>query len=106
MMNRNKKEELPKMQIQFIDSICWPVYDAFAKLCPSQLQELLQGVEANRKAWEKLADQPYQLTIRSPTNVHSFTLTQMQQQALATPADTLAGAEGENDDGTTNLDER
>jgi hypothetical protein len=26
MMNREKKDELPSMQIQFIDSICMPVY--------------------------------------------------------------------------------
>jgi hypothetical protein len=26
MMNREKKEELPRMQVGFIDAICMPVY--------------------------------------------------------------------------------
>ncbi len=27
MMNREKKDELPSMQVGFIDSICMPVYE-------------------------------------------------------------------------------
>lgn len=27
MMDRDKKDELPKMQVEFIDAICTPVYE-------------------------------------------------------------------------------
>ncbi|GIX82519.1 dual 3',5'-cyclic-AMP and -GMP phosphodiesterase 11 [Caerostris extrusa] len=55
MMNRDKKAMLPLMQVAFIDSICLPLYEAFAmisdKLCP-----LLAGVKENRAQWLKLAE--------------------------------------------------
>ena len=61
MMNREKIAELPKMQLSFIDGICLPVYEAFAKLCPSQLRSLLSGVHSNRDAWTILSNAPYEL---------------------------------------------
>lgn len=70
MMNREKKDELPKMQMSFIDSICLPIYQAFAKLCPQQLKVLLKGVISNREAWTLLSNQPYQLNIRSPSDLY------------------------------------
>ncbi|KAG8175267.1 hypothetical protein JTE90_017816 [Oedothorax gibbosus] len=55
MMDREKRDELPLMQVRFIDSICTPVYEAFAKisdtLCP-----LVEGVRSNRSEWLKLAE--------------------------------------------------
>ena len=66
MMNREKKDELPKMQMSFIDTICQPVYEAFAKLYPQQMNPLLDGVFHNRNAWTVLSAEPYQLTIKSP----------------------------------------
>lgn len=66
MMNREKKDELPKMQMSFIDTICLPVYEAFAKLCPMEMKGLLKGVFHNRDAWTLLSTEPYQLQIRSP----------------------------------------
>ncbi|RWS31936.1 dual 3':5'-cyclic-AMP and -GMP phosphodiesterase 11-like protein [Leptotrombidium deliense] len=60
MMNREKKDELPKMQISFIDTICYPIYAAFEKLFPDKLQVLAKGVVSNRENWVKLAhDQKY-----------------------------------------------
>ncbi|CAG2174311.1 unnamed protein product, partial [Oppiella nova] len=59
MMNREKRDELPRMQVSFINAICLPVYDAFAKLCPSHLKPLLEGLMMNREAWQMLSDQPY-----------------------------------------------
>ncbi|GIY89690.1 dual 3',5'-cyclic-AMP and -GMP phosphodiesterase 11 [Caerostris darwini] len=56
MMNRDKKDKLPLMQVAFIDSMCIPVYEAFAmisdELCP-----LLEGVKENRAKWLKLAEE-------------------------------------------------
>jgi len=51
-MNREKKDQLPSMQVQFIDSICQPVYEAFARLAPA-LEPLLDGVKVNRKHWTR-----------------------------------------------------
>ncbi|XP_045025389.1 dual 3',5'-cyclic-AMP and -GMP phosphodiesterase 11 isoform X4 [Daphnia magna] len=55
MMNREKKDQLPAMQVGFIDSICLPVYDAFSAV-DEKLTPLLDGVHSNRKSWQLLAD--------------------------------------------------
>ncbi|XP_046852626.1 dual 3',5'-cyclic-AMP and -GMP phosphodiesterase 11-like isoform X2 [Xenia sp. Carnegie-2017] len=55
MMDRCKKDQLPEMQVGFIDGICLPVYKAFAQLCP-ELQKLLDGCLDNRRRWSELAD--------------------------------------------------
>ncbi|KPM02233.1 cGMP-dependent 3',5'-cyclic phosphodiesterase-like protein [Sarcoptes scabiei] len=67
MMNRDKKNELPRMQMSFIDSICLPIYQTFAKLCPLQMKILLNGVLANREAWNLLSNEPYRLNLRHPS---------------------------------------
>ena len=69
-MNREKKDDLPKMQMSFIDTICFPIYEAFSKLCPVQMKVLLKGVMSNREAWNLLSSQPYQLNIRSPSDLY------------------------------------
>lgn len=51
MMNRDKMSELPAMQIGFIDSICAPIYSAFARLFPQQLHPLIDGCLSNRELW-------------------------------------------------------
>ena len=33
MMNREKKDELPNMQVNFIDTICMPVYQVGDRSC-------------------------------------------------------------------------
>ncbi|XP_017486672.1 PREDICTED: dual 3',5'-cyclic-AMP and -GMP phosphodiesterase 11A-like [Rhagoletis zephyria] len=68
MMNREKREELPKMQLSFISSICLPVYESFAKLFPNQLTPLVNGVLDNRQKWTTLSSMPYQLSIKSPVS--------------------------------------
>lgn len=57
MMDRKKRHELPKMQVNFIDFICMPLYKSFANLVPD-LQSLQARVEENRKNWQLLADDP------------------------------------------------
>ena len=54
MMNREKVDKLPAMQVDFIDSICLPVYKAFAKLSDT-LEPLLEGCLQNRLEWASLA---------------------------------------------------
>lgn len=54
MMDRDKKDKLPLMQVNFIDTICMPVYKAIAKVSP-KLLPLLEGCQRNRDNWERLA---------------------------------------------------
>ncbi|UJR20580.1 hypothetical protein I4U23_023705 [Adineta vaga] len=53
MMDRAKKDELPKMQVGFIDSICLPVYKMLAE-AEEGLTPLYEGCKQNRENWEKL----------------------------------------------------
>ncbi|XP_023164869.2 dual 3',5'-cyclic-AMP and -GMP phosphodiesterase 11 isoform X4 [Drosophila hydei] len=55
IMNREKEDELPMMQVNFIDSICLPIYEAFATLS-EKLEPLVEGVRDNRGHWIHLAD--------------------------------------------------
>ncbi|XP_076367841.1 cGMP-specific 3',5'-cyclic phosphodiesterase-like isoform X1 [Tachypleus tridentatus] len=55
MMDREKKDELPQMQVGFIDSICMPVYKGLTQLQPA-LSSLLRGCESNRQNWQSLAE--------------------------------------------------
>ncbi|XP_030567862.1 dual 3',5'-cyclic-AMP and -GMP phosphodiesterase 11 isoform X1 [Drosophila novamexicana] len=55
IMNREKEDELPMMQVNFIDSICLPIYEAFAKLS-EKLEPLVEGVRDNRGHWIDMAD--------------------------------------------------
>ncbi|CAF2005291.1 unnamed protein product [Rotaria magnacalcarata] len=53
MMDREKKDELPKMQVGFIDSICLPLYKMLSDVDPG-LNPLFEGCKKNRDNWEKL----------------------------------------------------
>lgn len=71
-MNREKEDQLPLMQVGFIDSICLPIYEvsglasrrrswliemsfqAFSRLSP-QLEPLVDGVKKNRAKWLEIA---------------------------------------------------
>ncbi|XP_061185822.1 cGMP-specific 3',5'-cyclic phosphodiesterase-like isoform X2 [Saccostrea echinata] len=55
MMDREKKDELPKMQVGFIDAICLPIYKMFAEM-NQNLRPLYDGVLDNKKHWQELAD--------------------------------------------------
>ncbi|KAK6185640.1 hypothetical protein SNE40_007829 [Patella caerulea] len=53
MMDRDKKDELPKMQVGFIDAICLPVYKLFADMNP-KLEPLYGGCLQNRTHWDNM----------------------------------------------------
>ncbi|XP_063244233.1 dual 3',5'-cyclic-AMP and -GMP phosphodiesterase 11 isoform X2 [Bacillus rossius redtenbacheri] len=57
IMNREKEDQLPLMQVGFIDSICMPIYEAFASLS-DKLQPLVDGVKQNKAHWLELAGTP------------------------------------------------
>ncbi|XP_065117420.1 dual 3',5'-cyclic-AMP and -GMP phosphodiesterase 11A [Paramisgurnus dabryanus] len=63
IFDRNRKDELPVLQLEWIDGICKPLYEALAKL-NRKLQPMVDGIGANRKKWEELC-LSYQQTQRA-----------------------------------------
>ena len=57
MMDRKKKDDLPKMQVGFIDAICAPLYKELFELHPP-FQPLYDGVMNNRSCWQALSEKP------------------------------------------------
>lgn len=55
MMDRKKEDDLPKMQVGFIDSICLPIYKLMKQVEPN-LSPLYNGVISNRENWQILAE--------------------------------------------------
>lgn len=55
MMDRERKDELPKMQVGFIDVICMPLYKVLSETFP-WISPLFEGTMENRKHWQDLAE--------------------------------------------------
>ncbi|XP_065214815.1 cGMP-specific 3',5'-cyclic phosphodiesterase isoform X2 [Planococcus citri] len=55
MMDRERKDELPQMQVGFIDVICLPLYKVLAETFP-WMQPLYDGTMENRQHWQDLAE--------------------------------------------------
>jgi cGMP-specific 3',5'-cyclic phosphodiesterase, invertebrate len=55
MMDRERKDELPKMQVGFIDVICMPLYKVLSETFP-WISPLYEGTMENRKNWQDLAE--------------------------------------------------
>ncbi|XP_028162206.1 cGMP-specific 3',5'-cyclic phosphodiesterase-like, partial [Ostrinia furnacalis] len=55
MMDREKKDELPQMQVGFIDMICLPLYKVLSDTFP-WIQPLYTGTMDNRQRWQDLAE--------------------------------------------------
>ncbi|XP_059510033.1 dual 3',5'-cyclic-AMP and -GMP phosphodiesterase 11A isoform X2 [Stegostoma tigrinum] len=53
IFDRNRKDELPGLQLEWIDGICKPLFEALAKL-NGRVQPLVNGINANRAKWEEL----------------------------------------------------
>ncbi|KAA0703031.1 Dual 3',5'-cyclic-AMP and -GMP phosphodiesterase 11A [Triplophysa tibetana] len=54
IFDRNRKDELPELQLEWIDGICMPLYEALVEL-NRKLQPMVDGIDANRKKWEELS---------------------------------------------------
>ncbi|KAJ8354458.1 hypothetical protein SKAU_G00220250 [Synaphobranchus kaupii] len=54
IFDRNRKDELPALQLEWIDGICKPLYQALVKL-NRQLQPMVDRINANRMKWEELS---------------------------------------------------
>ncbi|XP_019741882.1 dual 3',5'-cyclic-AMP and -GMP phosphodiesterase 11A isoform X2 [Hippocampus comes] len=53
IFDRNRKDELPALQLDWIDGICKPLYQSLLKL-NRKLQPMAEGIDANRKKWQEL----------------------------------------------------
>ncbi|XP_057691453.1 dual 3',5'-cyclic-AMP and -GMP phosphodiesterase 11A isoform X2 [Corythoichthys intestinalis] len=53
IFDRNRKDELPALQLEWIDGICKPLYQSLLKL-NRKLQPMAEGIDANRKKWQEL----------------------------------------------------
>ncbi|EDO43657.1 predicted protein [Nematostella vectensis] len=53
IMDRQKIDELPKLQVQFFETTGLPVFKVLAKL-NNKLQPLVDGAESNKRRWQKL----------------------------------------------------
>ncbi|XP_051577105.1 dual 3',5'-cyclic-AMP and -GMP phosphodiesterase 11A-like [Myxocyprinus asiaticus] len=63
IFDRNRKDELPVLQLEWIDGICKPLYEALVKL-NRKLHPMVDGIDANRKKWDELC-LSYQQTRRA-----------------------------------------
>ncbi|CAB0044257.1 unnamed protein product [Trichogramma brassicae] len=55
MMDRERRDELPQMQVGFIDVICLPLYRVLADTFP-WIEPLYAGTAENRRHWQDLAE--------------------------------------------------
>lgn len=56
LMNREKRNKIPSMQVGFIDAICLQLYEALTHVSPD-CSPLLDGCRKNRQKWQALAEQ-------------------------------------------------
>ncbi|KAG7474875.1 dual 3 3' [Solea senegalensis] len=69
IFDRNRKDELPALQMDWIDGICKPLFQALLKL-NRKLQPMVDGIDANRKKWQGLCS-TYQQTRRESVSNQS-----------------------------------
>ncbi|XP_076322626.1 dual 3',5'-cyclic-AMP and -GMP phosphodiesterase 11A-like [Tachypleus tridentatus] len=69
LMDREKKHELPQMQVTWIDTICLPLYKALSKV-NAGFVEMVEGAVDNRDKWKSLASQRTSLT-NGNTNIYN-----------------------------------
>ncbi|ELW63769.1 Dual 3',5'-cyclic-AMP and -GMP phosphodiesterase 11A [Tupaia chinensis] len=66
IFDRNRKDELPRLQLEWIDSICMPLYQALVKV-NVKLKPMLDSVAANRSKWEELHQKRLSISAASPS---------------------------------------
>ncbi|KAM9403723.1 dual 3',5'-cyclic-AMP and -GMP phosphodiesterase 11A [Salvelinus alpinus] len=64
IFDRNRKDELPALQLEWIDGICKPLYQALMKL-NVKLEPMVDGIAANRMKWKELGSSYQQHTHRT-----------------------------------------
>uniref|UniRef100_A0AAY4DCZ5 Phosphodiesterase n=1 Tax=Denticeps clupeoides TaxID=299321 RepID=A0AAY4DCZ5_9TELE len=56
LMNREKRDKIPSMQVSFIDGICIELYETLTGVS-EHCSPLLEGCRRNRQSWKLLAEQ-------------------------------------------------
>uniref|UniRef100_A0A7N6F7V7 Phosphodiesterase n=1 Tax=Anabas testudineus TaxID=64144 RepID=A0A7N6F7V7_ANATE len=56
LMNREKRDKIPSMQVSFIDAICIQLYETLAGMS-EYCSPLLEGCVKNRQHWKRLAEE-------------------------------------------------
>ncbi|XP_032364453.1 cGMP-specific 3',5'-cyclic phosphodiesterase isoform X2 [Etheostoma spectabile] len=56
LMNREKRDKIPSMQVSFIDAICIQLYETLAGMS-EYCSPLLEGCRINRQQWKRLAEE-------------------------------------------------
>ncbi|KAL8582930.1 hypothetical protein ACOMHN_006474 [Nucella lapillus] len=56
MMDRDKQNELPQLEVGFILGICLPCYELLTEIIP-EAEPMLTGVTENLKRWQQLAEE-------------------------------------------------
>uniref|UniRef100_A0A671Y227 Phosphodiesterase n=1 Tax=Sparus aurata TaxID=8175 RepID=A0A671Y227_SPAAU len=56
LMNREKRDKIPSMQVSFIDAICTQLYETLAGMS-EYCSPLLEGCQTNRQHWKRLAEE-------------------------------------------------
>ncbi|XP_043931245.1 dual 3',5'-cyclic-AMP and -GMP phosphodiesterase 11A [Protopterus annectens] len=75
IFDRNRKDELPRLQLDWIDGICMSLYEALSKI-NTKLQVMVDSVAANRAKWEEL----HQKQMKSQGNTASAKATTTNNQ--------------------------
>uniref|UniRef100_A0A672HPN3 cGMP-specific 3',5'-cyclic phosphodiesterase n=1 Tax=Salarias fasciatus TaxID=181472 RepID=A0A672HPN3_SALFA len=55
LMNREKRDKIPSMQVSFIDAICIQLYETLTGMS-EHCSPLLEGCQENRQHWKRLAE--------------------------------------------------
>ncbi|KAM8933477.1 dual 3',5'-cyclic-AMP and -GMP phosphodiesterase 11A [Pelodytes ibericus] len=53
IFDRNRKDELPRLQLEWIDNICMPLYQSLVKI-NVKLKPMLDSIIANKAKWEEM----------------------------------------------------
>ncbi|KAF7647381.1 hypothetical protein LDENG_00173160, partial [Lucifuga dentata] len=56
LMNREKRDKIPSMQVSFIDAICTQLYETLVGMSEF-CSPLLEGCQENRQNWKRLAEE-------------------------------------------------
>ncbi|XP_027545614.1 cGMP-specific 3',5'-cyclic phosphodiesterase isoform X2 [Neopelma chrysocephalum] len=67
LMNREKKNKIPSMQVGFIDAVCLQLYEALTHVSEA-CSPLLDGCKKNRQKWQALAEQQEKNLINGESN--------------------------------------
>uniref|UniRef100_A0A8C5P6G5 Phosphodiesterase n=1 Tax=Leptobrachium leishanense TaxID=445787 RepID=A0A8C5P6G5_9ANUR len=67
LMNREKKDKIPSMQVGFIDAVCLELYEALTEVSES-CYPLLDGCRKNKQKWQVLAEQQEKNVVNGESN--------------------------------------